>query len=295
MIPATSPTAAASWAIDATAPLAEPAPALSILAPPQIVMAEGARLPEAYAGPVEEFQPEGVISVAPAAIAAEQLLVLPEVTPAGLLPTLPLAAADALEVGGEAFEALGELLYAAGPADHNHATPVTWWESSATETLSEPDTFTEYTLDSEDTSVSSTRAPTNATEGSGSASRISRGSRRGFSVGVRGARSPVGYRGRSVTRRERQVGGAALRHRHPTHTPSRGPNPRGGLTQVLGPAGFNIPAHLGVLGVATGSSGRVAGHGHLIEPQASRFSVPHRRGFHQIGRVREEPAEVGGL
>lgn len=70
------------------------------------------------------------------------------------------------------------------------------------------------------------------------------------------------------------------------------------MTQVLGPGGFSIPAHLGVLGVAAGSGGRVAGHGHLaaaIEPQALRFSAPHRRGFHQIGRVREEPAETGGL
>jgi len=284
------PAAASSWSLDEAAPFPEPAQfqAPPASAPPQVVMAGAARSAGALGAPELGTQPTGILSGAPAMVAEEQLLILPAVTPTILLPTLPLAAADALEVGGEALEPLGEL-----------PTPVTWWETNAAETLSEPDTFTEYTLDSEDTSVSITRAPTNMTEGSGSASRISRGSRRGFSVGVRGARSPVGYRGRSVTRRERQMPGAALRHRHPTHTPSREPNPRGGLAQVLGPTGFNIPAHLGVLGVAAGSGARIAGHAHHVvamETQASIFSVPHRRGFHQIvGRVREEPAEASGL
>lgn len=101
------------------------------------------------------------------------------------------------------------------------------WESNSqiSETLSEPDTFTEYTLDSEDTSVSSTRASTSATGTTGSVPR--RAVVRALSAVVRGSRSPSligappGYRGRSVTRRERHVPGAALRHRRPTHTPSR--------------------------------------------------------------------------
>merc|ERR1719183_1500015 len=78
-------------------------------------------------------------------------------------------------------------------------------------------------FDTDDTSdVSSTRASTNATS---SISRLSRG--RGAMAGYvyRGTRSPAalgrGYRGRSVTRRERSLPGAAMRHRHPTHTPNR--------------------------------------------------------------------------
>mmetsp|Transcript_29183 Transcript_29183/g.67178 ORF Transcript_29183/g.67178 Transcript_29183/m.67178 type:complete len:207 (+) Transcript_29183:95-715(+) len=97
------------------------------------------------------------------------------------------------------------------------ASSVFWLEATATDAFPEHDTFTEYTLSGEDTSVSSTRASTCAT---GTGSRQSRA----WSVVVRGARmnsgSRVGYRGRSVTRRERHNPGAANRHRHPTHTPS---------------------------------------------------------------------------
>mmetsp|Transcript_115178 Transcript_115178/g.273794 ORF Transcript_115178/g.273794 Transcript_115178/m.273794 type:complete len:188 (+) Transcript_115178:73-636(+) len=108
---------------------------------------------------------------------------------------------------------------------------VPWWESLSDGSNEwSMDDFTEYTLESQDTSVSSTRA-SNAT----SSSRLSRPTARSFSVVVRGARSPqtllrgwtnTGYRGRSVTRRESQHSGSSMRHRHPTHTPSRGPNPR---------------------------------------------------------------------
>merc|ERR1719401_2927291 len=120
------------------------------------------------------------------------------------------------EVEAEAFEELGELRATRrGPS-------VTWWESSTAETLSEPEILAEYMFDSEDTSVSSTRASTNATSTTGGISRLSRG--RGPLAGYvvfRGARSPHdapargrhGYRGRSVTRRERSLPGAAMRHR----------------------------------------------------------------------------------
>mmetsp|Transcript_110957 Transcript_110957/g.237108 ORF Transcript_110957/g.237108 Transcript_110957/m.237108 type:complete len:235 (+) Transcript_110957:91-795(+) len=152
-------------------------------------------------------------------------------------------------------------------------TSVAWWESSTAGTLSEPDTYTEYTLDAEDTSVSSTRASTScATTGTGSV-RPSRRSARGFSVVVRGERSPAGllreyghgYRGRSVTRHERRMPSAAMRHRHPTHTPSRGPARR-----APSPTSFHRfdvqTAGLGPLGLHT---------------------------IHTIGRVREEMAGEG--
>lgn len=127
--------------------------------------------------------------------------------------------------GGEAME--GRHLPTLG--FHERYERLDWqrWESNSqiSETLSEPDTFTEYTLDSEDTSVSSTRASTSAT---GTTSSVPRRAVRALSAVVRGGRSPSllhgappGYRGRSVTRRERHVPGAALRHRRPTHTPSR--------------------------------------------------------------------------
>lgn len=201
-----------------------------------------------------------------AGLSHTEIPVAPNALPAALLP------GEAFDLGIEALEVLGELPY----RDPRRATSVTWWESDP-ETLSEPDTFTEYALDSEDTSVSSTRASTSATNtASGSLTRLSqRSSVRGFSVVVRGARSPHGrfrgaashgYRGRSVTRRERGASRtAALRHRHPTHTPSRGPNPR------------RAPEPLMMM--------LMANHRHLIAP-------PHR--IHQIGRVREEAAE-GGL
>mmetsp|Transcript_47935 Transcript_47935/g.137628 ORF Transcript_47935/g.137628 Transcript_47935/m.137628 type:complete len:307 (-) Transcript_47935:82-1002(-) len=227
------------------------------------------------------------------------------VGPARPLPSLPPAAAAAAAAAvealgrlrGEALEGIGELLAAA--PQRRRATSVTWWRApSAAETWS--DTFTEYTLDSEDTSVSSTRAGSGAGMTEGSGSRMSRGSRRGFSVVVRGARSPAGggYRGRSVTRRERQVGGAALRHRHPTHTPSRGPNPRGSLAQLLqAPLDFSMPAPLnggGARGRAhtgsLGSAGALGGH-HLHHHHHLRMSPL----AHRIGQLREDPAEAGGL
>eukprot|EP00931_Biecheleriopsis_adriatica_P105946 TRINITY_DN80466_c0_g1_i1.p1 TRINITY_DN80466_c0_g1~~TRINITY_DN80466_c0_g1_i1.p1 ORF type:complete len:203 (+),score=24.26 TRINITY_DN80466_c0_g1_i1:75-683(+) len=168
-------------------------------------------------------------------------------------------AQEALELGGEALEGLAELprglrrlplpltlLQPLAPlpgasavaslgedGGRLRAASASWGESFSADGQSEPDNFTEYTLDSQDTSVSSTRASTSATQGSNS--RLSRTSTRGFSVVVRGGRSPqallrgfstAGYRGRSVTRNERQNPGAAMRHRHPTHTPSRGPNSR---------------------------------------------------------------------
>ncbi|CAL1148182.1 unnamed protein product [Cladocopium goreaui] len=141
------------------------------------------------------------------------------------------------------------------------AASAPWWEAS--DTVSDGsnewsvDEFTEYTMDSHHDEVSvSTQASTRATTGSNSRHQP------GFmGGGLRGARSPhtllrgwsnTGYRGRSVTRRESQSSGAAMRHRHPTHTPSRGPNPRRFLDTAL--------AHQGV--------------GHLH--------------FRPIGRVREE-------
>mmetsp|Transcript_70877 Transcript_70877/g.196916 ORF Transcript_70877/g.196916 Transcript_70877/m.196916 type:complete len:223 (-) Transcript_70877:140-808(-) len=186
----------------------------------------------------------------------------------------------ASDYGGEAFEAaeaaeeLGELFRVGATMPGRRGTSLTWWESNTpTETFSEPDT---YTIDSEqDTSVSSTRASTSATTGTtgGSASRLGRRSTRGFSVMIRGARSPGallhglaphGYRGRSVTRRERRNPGAAMRHRHPTHTPSRR---------------ADTPTRRAVAA-------------------AHRLGVPSRvvpyLGFHEIGRVREEQAEGNG-
>lgn len=127
------------------------------------------------------------------------------------------------------------------------------WESNSqiSETLSEPDTFTEYTLDSEDTSVSSTRASTSATGTTGS---VPRRAVRALSAVVRGGRSPSllhgappGYRGRSVTRRERHVPGAALRHRRPTHTP----NGRRGMTPprtLSGPRLQRLQSHSAMAG-----------------------------------------------
>jgi len=181
---------------------------------------------------------------------------------------------DPLDIGAEDLEGLGDLL-----PPVRRGTSVTWWESGSAETPSEPETFTEYTLDSEDTSVSSTRASTSATGTTGSVSRLSRRSARGFNVVVRGGRSPHsllhgaaphGYRGRSVTRRERQNPGAANRHRHPTHTPSRRPE---------------TPTRRALATVQRGASMFSAGSiGGIIVP---------RLGFHEIGRVREEPAEGG--
>eukprot|EP00928_Gymnodinium_smaydae_P021640 TRINITY_DN18467_c0_g1_i1.p1 TRINITY_DN18467_c0_g1~~TRINITY_DN18467_c0_g1_i1.p1 ORF type:complete len:214 (+),score=21.50 TRINITY_DN18467_c0_g1_i1:91-732(+) len=175
----------------------------------------------------------------------------------------------------EAVYALGDLargatrdieeLWRAGLG--RRATSVMWREGSAT--VSEPET---YTLDSEDTSLSSTRASTSATTGTvpGSAVRLGRRTTRGFSVVVRGGSSPHalfnrGYRGRSVTRRERQGSrGAAMRHRHPTHTPSR----------------------------------RLESPLRRVPTAALHRAVPTRMvpfiGFHQIGRVREEQVEGAG-
>jgi len=206
---------------------------------------------------------------------------IPAPTP---LPT-SMMRIEALDLGMEALEGLDELQQLGDPYSHwggvggllyrepRRATSVTWWASDS-ETVSEPETFTEYTLDSEDTSVSSTRASTSATGTAASGSITRRG---GFSVVVRGARSPHtrfgdhrhgGFRGRSMTRRERRTDGtAAMRHRHPTHTPSRGPNPR----RAPEPLMMMMMAH----------------HRHPRHP-----IVPHHRT--QIGRVREEAAE-GGL
>eukprot|EP00747_Dinoflagellata_sp_TGD_P050804 gnl/TRDRNA2_/TRDRNA2_146977_c0_seq2.p1 gnl/TRDRNA2_/TRDRNA2_146977_c0~~gnl/TRDRNA2_/TRDRNA2_146977_c0_seq2.p1 ORF type:complete len:234 (+),score=20.67 gnl/TRDRNA2_/TRDRNA2_146977_c0_seq2:117-818(+) len=118
------------------------------------------------------------------------------------------------ELGTDVVDVLREL----PPAPLRRATSAAWWESSTGTPTSEPGTWTEYTLDSEDTSVSSTRASTTAT---GSVPRQP--------VGVmiregRGRTSFPGYRGRSVTRRRGLSAGrlgAALRQRHPTHTPNR--------------------------------------------------------------------------
>jgi len=221
---------------------------------------------------------------------------------ADLLPELPVPleanVADAMELGGEALEGLGELMYAV--PSHQRQTSVTWWEDTAGTgaggtPLSEQESFTEYTLDSADTSVSSTRAPTASVDlcsQSGSASRISRGSRRGFSVVVRGARSPAGYRGRSVTRGERQMPGAALRHRHPTLTPSRGPL-RGSLAQVLGPA-FGVLPNGQILRHAGRRSATTVAWSPLMDQHVTQSGSPLHLGFHQIGRVREDPAETVG-
>mmetsp|Transcript_36222 Transcript_36222/g.84257 ORF Transcript_36222/g.84257 Transcript_36222/m.84257 type:complete len:239 (-) Transcript_36222:163-879(-) len=183
------------------------------------------------------------------------------------------------EFGGEALEGLGELR--APPRQRRRGTSVTWWEDDTAETLSEPDTYTEHTLDSEDGSLSSTRASTSAAT-TGTTSRPSQRSMRSFSVMVRGGRSPHsllhglaphGFRGRSVTRRERRMPSAALRHRHPTHTPSRGPARR---SPTLMDTGAPIDA----------------------EPAAllrHRFGAPRAHvGFHhRISRVREDQAESG--
>lgn len=249
------------------------------------------------------------------------------------------AAVDALgEFGGGIAAArlpgLGELLRmqfgrieAEAPPQHQprRATSVGFLGSPTNDTFSEPDTFTEHTLGSADTSVSSTRAGTSAFTGD-SGSRQGRGSRRGFSVGFRAGRSPNahGYRGRSVTRREGRGGpGAALRHRHPTHTPSRGPTARGGLGGLgtaLGTTGLAVPSNLGgyrdhsmrlgalalgplslasaAHGVGRGTAAAAFALGHHSvgrdqEASTSRLVGPHRMVFHQIGRVREDPAESG--
>lgn len=178
---------------------------------------------------------------------------------------------EAVDSGGEGIEEPGELRIV------RRATSVTWWENSTAETWSDPETFTEYTLDSADTSVSSTRASTNATGEAGSLTRLGRRSTRGFSVVVRGERSPhglfhgaapPGYRGRSLTRRGGRTLGAAMRHRRPTHTPSRDgradtpPNVRARSTAVL------LATHRGV-------------------------AAPRLGRFREIARVREEAAEAG--
>mmetsp|Transcript_103951 Transcript_103951/g.180627 ORF Transcript_103951/g.180627 Transcript_103951/m.180627 type:complete len:209 (-) Transcript_103951:147-773(-) len=191
---------------------------------------------------------------------------------------------EAVDIGGEgeAFEVLGELRATRrGPS-------VTWWESSTTETLSDPEILAEYMFDSlsEDTSVSSTRCSTNGTGTTGSFSRVARG--RGVSAYViyHGTRSPhssldgrgrLAYRGRSVTRRERSLPGAANRHRHPTHTPSRGVSRRAVHSRLHRTAALNAAT-------------AVAAH------RLSRLGlqqVPHG-GFHELGRaIGEEPAEGG--
>lgn len=131
--------------------------------------------------------------------------------------------AEAVNLDSEALEGLGELRQLGGFRAYRRASSVgleqlgtLWWETDTTETAS--DTMnSEYTLDSEDTSVSSTRCSTNYTESISENIRLRH----------RGARSPSitmamrGPRGRSMTRRTQQGPGAALRHRHPTHTPSR--------------------------------------------------------------------------
>jgi len=178
------------------------------------------------------------------------------------------------DFGGEALEGLGELR---DPAPRRRGISVTWWEDSTAETLSEPDTYTEPTLDSEDGSLTSTRA-SDSVGTTGTTSRPSqRSSMRSFSVVVRGSRSPHsllrglaphGFRGRSVTRRERRMPSAALRHRHPTHTPSRGPARRSPALAVQ-------PVE--------------------VEPSAllrHHFGAPLAHvGFHRISRVREDQAE----
>lgn len=187
---------------------------------------------------------------------------------------------EAVDIGGEgeAFEVLGELRATRrGPS-------VTWWESSTAETLSEPEILAEYMFDSlsEDTSLSSTRASTNGTGTTGSFSRVARG--RGVSAYV--IRSPhssldgrgrLAYRGRSVTRRERSLPGAANRNRHPTHTPSRGVSRRAAPSRLHRTAALNAAT-------------AVAAH------RLSRLGlqqVPHG-GFHELGRaIGEEPAEGG--
>eukprot|EP00927_Polykrikos_kofoidii_P062440 TRINITY_DN57255_c0_g1_i1.p1 TRINITY_DN57255_c0_g1~~TRINITY_DN57255_c0_g1_i1.p1 ORF type:complete len:208 (-),score=24.78 TRINITY_DN57255_c0_g1_i1:83-706(-) len=172
------------------------------------------------------------------------------------------------EFGGVGIEGVGALLPWASGTPMRRATSVTWWGSSTADTHSESEA---YTRDSEDTSLSSTRASTSAaTTGPGSNSRLGRRSTRGFSVVIRGARSPNvlihglaehGYRGRSVTRREHQNPGAALRHRHPTHTPSRRPD---------------TPTRRAIAAA--------------LRRDFPSLIVPYI-GLHAIGRVREEQAE----
>lgn len=200
-----------------------------------------------------------------------------------------MSTADALvlDLGGDTFEGIGELR-----PPPRRGTSVAWWESSTTETISDPETFIEYDpyeLGSEDTSVSSTRASTSATGTTNSASRLGRAATRGFSaVGVRGERSPNtlaaallrggnphGYRGRSVTRRGGRTPGAAMRHRRPTHTPSRsGRDNAAADLQMDTPDRWRPPAP---------------------RPNPSRVGGPSlasRTGYlHAIGRVYEEPAD----
>lgn len=223
------------------------------------------------------------------------------------------AAADALalDLGGEeALEGLAELRPPPrrGVSDLQHlqlqsgmmrrGTSVAWWESSTAgtaETNSDPETFIEhdpYALDSEDTSVSSTRASTSATGTTGSASRLGRAATRGFSaVGVRGERSPHslaarllrgaaphGYRGRSVTRRGGRTPGAAMRHRRPTHTPSRSGRDTAAADLPMDldtPGRLRLPAPRSHQGRASGSMSSL------------------RLGYvHTFGHLYEEPAEL---
>mmetsp|Transcript_92528 Transcript_92528/g.193449 ORF Transcript_92528/g.193449 Transcript_92528/m.193449 type:complete len:207 (-) Transcript_92528:388-1008(-) len=190
----------------------------------------------------------------------------------------PSAASTNAAVASMALQELTHLSSFFGPAGapRRRATSVSWWRaSSLTQASTWSDCFTDTTfdtLDTEDSSVNSTRASLTMTESS-------RGSRRGFSVMVRGARSPNShrYRGRSVTRRGRQMSGAALRHRHPTHTPSRGPT---GLRPSAGLARSAL--HL---------NGHVRSLLHTMPPMdLARFGqTPHVI----VGQVREDDAEAG--
>eukprot|EP00927_Polykrikos_kofoidii_P009279 TRINITY_DN13865_c0_g1_i1.p1 TRINITY_DN13865_c0_g1~~TRINITY_DN13865_c0_g1_i1.p1 ORF type:complete len:202 (-),score=13.79 TRINITY_DN13865_c0_g1_i1:89-694(-) len=166
------------------------------------------------------------------------------------------------EFGGVGIEGVRELLPWAGGTPLRRAASETWFGASTADTHSESEG---YTMESEDTSLSSTRASTSATTGPSSVSHLGRRSTRGFSVVVRGTRSPsvlmhglARYRGRSVTRREHQNPGAALRHRHPTHTPSRRPDTPT-RRAIAAAHRLDLPSHI----------------------------VPYI-GFHEIGRVREE-------
>lgn len=203
---------------------------------------------------------------------------------------------EPMDAGGEALEGLGELRGDSGA--WRRVASFSWWETgSVAETLSEPETynsFTEYALDSEDTSVSSTRCSTSntGTTPGGSVSRLGRRSQRGFSVVVRGERSPhsvgrstqLGYRGRSMTRRERggRSAGAAMRHRHPTHTPTRRPE---------------TPTRFLALGAGRPRTGTFRGgtYGGVYRRAGSHVGTASRGSagdIREIGQLREEPAET---
>merc|ERR1712129_83186 len=97
-----------------------------------------------------------------------------------------------------------------------------------------------------------------------------------FQHGCSGSRSPQsllrglaphGYRGRSVSRSS-----AALRHRHPTHTPSRGPARRIPAVAALTAATPPLDVRRDAL---------------LLRQRGTPHTAPHRI----IGRVREDQVE----